>query len=258
MRLIFYIPEQAGIILISASSTLIGALIYFFRKESLAERRALIACLILMVISAFFWALYVQMYSSWMLLADRNMEKQFLGFSIQPEFTQFFNPFFVIMLSPLLSGFWVWLSRRRSNPSTPMKFFLGILYSAFAFLFLSGASLFFARDGLFSCWVLAGAYFLLSLGELLISPVGLAMVTRLAPPRWVGMMMGVWFLAQSSGFVLGGLLATLADVPKHVMAQQSLPIYSHAFGVFGMLAMGLAVGSLLLVPVLNKLIGNRG
>jgi proton-dependent oligopeptide transporter, POT family len=254
VHLIFYIPREADIILIIASILIIFAVIYFLLKERPEQRRKMQACLILILISVLFWALYSQTFTSLMLFADRNMGKQFLGVTIDAEFTQFFNPFFIVILSPILSWLWVWLDRRNLNPSTPMKFSFAVLFMAFAFLFLGGAVAFFSKGGMSSPWWLAGNYFLQTIGELLLSPIGLAMVTRLAPKHLVGMMMGVWFLTQSAAFAIGSLLSTLADVPKEVPPELSIGIYSHAFYVFGILSMALAAVSFLLVPFLKRLI----
>jgi len=135
-----------------------------------------------------------------------------------------------------------------------VKFSLGVMFTAFGFLFLSGATAFFSPNDTTSPWWLVGNYLFLTIGELLLSPIGLAMVTKLAPPHFVGMMMGVWFLMTSVGFLAGSLLSTLADVPKDAALSVSLGIYSHAFTVFGVLAMVAAAGCLLLVPYLKKLI----
>jgi POT family proton-dependent oligopeptide transporter len=210
-----------------------------------------------MLISVGFWAIYNQTFTSLMLFADRNMGKTFLGLTIDAEFTQFFNPFYIIVLSPIFSGFWVYLDQKKCNPSTPMKFSIAVLFMALGFLFLGGAVSFFSSGGVTSPWWLVGSYLLQTIGELLISPIGLAMVTRLSPRHLVGMMMGVWFLTQSAAFSIGGLLSTLSDVPKGVSSLVSSEIYAKAFNWYGLIAMVLAIISFLLVPKLKKLIYSK-
>ena len=215
----------------------------------------MIACLILTVISIGFWAVYNQTFTSLMLFADRNMSKELLGFTIDAEFTQFFNPFFIIVLSPILSWLWLHLHNKNKNPSTPLKFSVGILCMAIGYFVLGGGVLTFNVDGNASPWWLILSYFIQTVGELLISPIGLAMVTRLTPRHLVGLMMGVWFLTQSAAFAIGGGLATISDVPKEITGTVSLEIYGHAFIAYGLISLVLAVIGFALIPFLNKLIG---
>lgn len=254
LHFVFYFPKEADLLMIAASCLIVFQVMRIMRKENPEHRHKMLACLILMIIAVVFWAFYSQTFTSLMLFANRNMDKQMLGLPIDAEFTQFFNPFFILLLSPLLSGIWLWLGRRNLNPSTPVKFSLGVAFTAFGFLFLSGATAFFGQGGLSSPWWLVCNYFFLTIGELLLSPIGLAMVTKLSPPNIVGMMMGIWFLMTSVGFLAGSFLSTLADVPKQASLDVSLAIYSHTFTVFGLFAMAAALGCFMLVPYLKKLI----
>jgi proton-dependent oligopeptide transporter, POT family len=258
LHFVFYFPKEADLIMILISVLMIFQVVRVMKKESLENRRNLLACLILLGISVVFWAFYSQMFTTLMLFANRNMTKQMLGLSIDAELTQFFNPFFIIALGPLFSGMWFWLARRNLNPSIVAKFSLAILMLAIGFLFLSGATAFFSASGLFSPWWLVSYYFFMTVGELLLSPIGLSMITKLSPPNLVGMMMGIWFLMMSAGFLVGSLLSTLAVVPKDASLEASLSVYSHAFTVFGLLAMAAALGSFLLIPYLKRIIQKSG
>jgi POT family proton-dependent oligopeptide transporter len=255
LYLLLHHPQEANIILVIASlSTISGVLLSIFKQQP-HQRRKMVACLILIVLSVGFWAIYNQTFTSLMLFADRNMSKELLGFTIDAEFTQFFNPLFIILLSPFLSWLWVRLDHLKKNPSTPLKFSLGILFMSIGFFSLSwGVG--FNHNGLASPWWLILSYFLQTCGELLISPIGLAMVTRLAPPHLVGVMMGVWFLSLSAAYGIGGGLATLSDVPKDLSGAASLAIYSHAFLIYGSIALALAILAFILTPYLNRLIGH--
>ncbi|MBS0625920.1 MAG: MFS transporter [Verrucomicrobia bacterium] len=246
-------PREADWILAIGALAIIGMVLYYLIKERPEQRRKLWACLILILISVGFWSLYNQTFTSMMLFADRNMSKEFLGFTIDAEFTQFFNPFFIILLSPFLSWLWVRLDRDKLNPTTPSKFSLGILFMAVGYLVLGGATYLFPEQGMSSPWWLVLSYFFQTVGELLLSPIGLAMITRLSPRHLVGMMMGVWFLVQSASFAIGGGLATIADVPTTDTVVQSLSIYSGAFLIFGVVSVILAIISFCLVPYLKKL-----
>lgn len=255
LHLLLYHPKEANLILILASLGIIAAVLFFLFKELPEQRRRMIACLILILISVGFWAIYNQTFTSLMLFADRNMSKEWLGMTIDAEFTQFYNPFFIILLSPLLSWLWVRLDEKGKNPSTPLKFSFGVLFMAIGFFVLGAGVLYFNKGGLASPWWLILSYFIQTCGELLISPIGLAMVTRLSPKHLVGMMMGVWFLTQSAAFAIGGGLATISDVPKNVTGIASLKIYAHAFFVYGSISFALAILSFILIPYLKRLIG---
>lgn len=252
--ILFKFPAETDIILALASVIVVGAVIYFLLKEKKVQRNKMIACLILILISIGFWSLYNQTFTSLMLYADRNMGKQLLGFTIDAEFTQFFNPFFIVMLSPVLSRMWIWLDQKRSNPSTPMKFSMGVLMMSVGFFVLGLGGRYFNFGGEVSSWWLISSYFFQTIGELLLSPIGLAMITTLSPKHLVGMMMGVWFLTQSAAFAIGGGLATFASVPDKTIAAESLKIYDHAFIIYGAISLVLAIVSMLLVPYLKRLI----
>lgn len=254
-QLCFAYPGSTDIIVVVSSVIILGAVVYFLIKEKKAQRNKMIASLILIIISIGFWALYNQTFSSLMLFANRNMDMNFLGFKINAEFTQFFNPFFIVILSPMLSKFWIRAARKNTTLSTPMKFALGVLFVALGFLLLAAGANYFSHAGLISPWWLVMSYFLQTIGELLLSPIGLAMITVLSPRHLVGMMMGVWFLSQAAAFAIGSGLATFAAVPKGLSPETSLPIYAHAFAFFGWTTMGLTLVSFILVPYLKKLIG---
>jgi POT family proton-dependent oligopeptide transporter len=254
LHLLLFHPQEANLILILASIGIVGAVFFFIFKEPIEQRKKMFACLVLIALSVGFWAIYNQTFTSLMLFADRNMSKQFMGFTIDAEFTQFFNPFFIMLLSPFLSWLWVRLEKKGKNPSTPLKFSLGILCIAIGFFVLGMGVSFFNVEGDASAWWLALSYFIQTWGELLLSPIGLAMVTRLSPKHLVGMMMGVWFLTQAAAFAIGGTLATIADVPKDLTATASLPIYAHAFFLYGAIALVLAIFGFMLTPYLKRLI----
>jgi POT family proton-dependent oligopeptide transporter len=255
LHLLLYHPHEANAILAFASVGVIGVVLFFLFKEHPEQRRKMAACLILIALSVGFWAVYSQTYTSLMLFADRNMSKRFLGFTIDAEFMQFFNPLFIILLSPFLSWFWTRLDEKGKNPSIPLKFSLGILCMAIGFLVLATGIVAVNTDGKASPWWLVFSYLIQTVGELLISPIGLAMVTRLAPKHLVGMMMGVWFLTLAAAFAVGGGLATLSAMPAEITGVASLEVYSHAFYIYGGISLALALISFALIPFLKKLIG---
>lgn len=254
---LFQVPRDANLILVGATIIFTATILYLLFKEKKDARNKMLACLILILISVGFWALYVQTFTSMMLFADRNMSKEFLGFTIDAQFTQFFNPFFIILLSPIFSRLWLKLDENRINPSIPSKFTLGIFFMAIGFLVLGYGTRYFSNDGVTSPWWLVSAYFLETCGELLLSPIGLAMVTRLSPRHLRGMMMGMWFLILSVAFALGGGLATFSSIAKGTSTQAASDIYAHAFQIFGYIGLAMTVVALLCIPYLKRLISHQ-
>lgn len=255
-QLAFHYPEITNYIVEAAAVMVSLVVIFFLMKEPVLQRKKMIASLVLIIISFAFWAFYNQAFTSLTLFADRNMTHHMLGFTLDAEATQFFNPFFIILLSPVLSRLWIRMDHAEINPSIQMKFSLGVLFLALGFVFLAFSAKFLGVNGQVSPWWLCGSYLLQTVGELLISPIGLAMITVLCPKHLVGMMMGVWFFSQAASFAVGGFIANLAAVPDNLPAVQSLPIYAHAFVIYGGISLVLAMCSFMLVPFLNRMIKN--
>lgn len=252
---LFHFPGITTLAIEVSALIVILSLIFFIRKESKVDQQKIIAAIFLTIISVGFWALYNQTFTSLTLFADRNMVPNFMGIPVNASTMQFFNPLFIILLSPVLSILWVRLSNRQLNPTIPTKFALGILFLTAGFLILPIGTNYFSQAGLVSSSWLVWSYLFQTMGELLISPVGLAMITVLVPKRLVGLMMGVWFFAQSASFAIGGSLANLAAIPDDISNRfESLIIYGHAFIKFGIFSLILAAISFGLLPFLKRLI----
>lgn len=251
-----FIYTQITTIIINIAAVVVTFIVLFFAlKEPRIERNRMLASLILVIISVGFWTLYNQSFTSLMLYADRNMVHHIWGIPLDAEATPFFNSFFIIALSPLLSKLWIRMDQSNLNPSVQMKFSLGVLFMSLGYLALAFGTKFFSYpDGVTSAWWLVFSYLLQTVGELLLSPIGLAMITVLCPKKLVGMMMGVWFFAQAASFAIGGYLASMAAVPKGASAIAAASIYSHAFTIYGLIALAMAMMSFALLPLLNRLI----
>lgn len=240
-----------AVVTISALS-LIYVLFLTIRLERIARNR-MVACLVLICFSISFWMLYNQTFGSLMLFADRNMIQSFLGIPISAENTQFFNPFFIIILSPILAKLWIRLSKHDLNPTIAYKFSFGIWFITLGFAILWLGIKYFSNNGLTPSGWLVASYFLQTTAELLISPVGLAMITVLAPKNYVSMMMGMWFLSNTAAFSLSGLLASLTSVPTGTSLISSSMIYAHGYGVFALISLFFAILSLICAPYINRL-----
>jgi POT family proton-dependent oligopeptide transporter len=241
--------------LIEITTVIIFCVTFFFLlKEPLVQRKRMIASLILIVISIGFWSLYNQTFTSLMLFADRNMSKKMLGMTISAETTQFFNPFFILLLGLIFSHLWTKLDRYGLNPSVQLKFALGVSFMSAGFLLLAFGTSFYSHDGMASPWWLVFSYLLQTTGELLLSPIGLTMITVLSPKHLVGMMMGVWFSSTAVSFTIGGILANIAAIPANTPLVSSLAIYSHAFTLYALIAFVIALISFALLPLLKRMI----
>jgi proton-dependent oligopeptide transporter, POT family len=162
------------------------------------------AIFIFFLFTILFWGAYEQKGASLNLFADRLVRAEIFGMSFPVPFLQSLTGIFVIILAPVFSYLWIRMKDRQ--PSSPAKFALGLVFIGLAFMLLVPASLLTA-GGKVTFWWLVGLYFLAVCGEMCLSPVGLSTVTKLAPLKLVGIMMGVWFLAASFGNKLAGYLS---------------------------------------------------
>jgi POT family proton-dependent oligopeptide transporter len=194
------------------------------------EKERVGVILVLFVASALFWAGFEQAGSSFNLFAERHTVRAIGGFEIPAAWFQALGPVFIILFAPLFAWLWVWLARRNWNPNLPVKFAFGLLLLAGGFFVMAGAAQIVAGgQRALPTWLIT-TYLLHTFGELCLSPVGLSSVTKLAPRKLVGQMMGVWFLATSLGNLLAGLLAgefrqdTLAGWPELYLRITILPL----------------------------------
>jgi POT family proton-dependent oligopeptide transporter len=197
-------------VFIVAVAVLYFAWVLLFAELEGAEKQRVGVIAILFVAAALFWSGFEQAGSSFNLFADRYTERQlaFFDFVIPAGWFQSLGPVFIITLSPVMAGLWVALARRNLNPSLTVKFALGLLLLALGFVVMAGAAkVVAAGHKVWPTWLIS-TYLLHTFGELCLSPVGLSSVTKLAPRRLVGQMMGAWFLAASLGNLLAGLIAS--------------------------------------------------
>jgi POT family proton-dependent oligopeptide transporter len=223
------------------------------------ERARMFVALILIVFSVLFWALFEQAGSSLTLYANENSHLTVLGmFEINPGQTQLFNPGLIVILGPVFAGLWAWLARRNIEPSTPVKFGLGIVQAGLGFLVLwIGINYFAGADFRVPLIWLFLAYLIHTTGELCLSPVGLSMITRLSVPKVVGLMMGVWFLSSSLAHTVAGLIAqetSSATIAGQVVDRGAqLANYGEVFWIIGWVGVGIGVLLVILAPVLRKM-----
>jgi len=211
---------------------------------SAEERKRSAAILVLFISSAVFWTAYEQAGSSLTLFAERNTNRHVFGFEFPASWYQFVQPLFVIALAPVFA--WIWLAMRNREPSSPAKFTWGQLLGGLAFLLMVPAAMIASAGGLAGPWWLVGCYFLQTLGELCLSPVGLSAMSKLAPERAAGFMMGIWFLSISIGNWMSGKAASL-------YTSFSLPTLFGAMAAFSLVAT--VVLALLIKPTVRLMGG---
>lgn len=234
-----------------------GMFLYAWVGFKDVERGRMLAALVLMVFSVIFWMLFEQAGSSLTLFAERNTDLTIVGsVRMTAAQTQFFNPFFIVALAAPLSLLWQWLAKRRQEPSTPVKFSLGLIQVGVGFLILVFGAQFAGPDYRTPVIWLALAYLLHTLGELFLSPVGLSMTTKLSAARVIGLMMGVWFLSSSLAHILAAKIAQLTS--QETVAGQvldpaaQLVSYTMVFTRIGWAGVGAGVLLLLLTPWLKR------
>ncbi|MDF2868135.1 MAG: dtpA 1 [Gammaproteobacteria bacterium] len=223
-------------------------------NTTLAERRNLLACIILIIFSIIFWALYFQAPMSLTLFLERNVDRHVFGYQIPASEFWAINAFALVILSPIIIKFWHHQQRKGKEPSAAKKFMLGILLMAASYLILAYSAHGVTDTHMASAWWIVLSYFVQTAGEIYLSPVGLAMITRLAPAPLQGMMMGTWFFASAAANALAGYLAKLASIPdKLVDSIQIASIYGHAFYNYAIIGLVVAIILLFMVPWLNRL-----
>jgi proton-dependent oligopeptide transporter, POT family len=231
--------------LIFGSAVVLFAWLLIKGGESLLERKRIAAIVLLFVFATLFWAGFEQAGSSLTLFADRLTDNQFFGWAFPSSWYQSVEPLFVITLAPVFA--WMWMRMGKRAPSSPGKFAIGLLLLSASFFVVAFASqLFEAQQVKVSPWWLIGVYFLHALGELSLSPVGLSTVTKLAPVRILGFLMGIWFLSNALGNFTAGSVAGFFD---------RLPL-PQLFGAVGLVSLAATVVLLLLVkPIKNLMSG---
>lgn len=230
-------------------------LLYEMRKYSATENKKLLAALIFIIFSIAFWAFFEQSGGSLNLFADNNLEHKLLGFNMDPTIVNnSSNSFFVILFSPLIGLLWVGLAKRKLEPNAVVKFGIGFLFLALAFYVFYYTRFFADANGVTSLNVFTLAYFVITFGELFLSPIGLSLMTKLSPkPLW-GMMMGMWFLASAYGQYAAGILGAGMSVARE-NATQAEKLISYTEGYKQLAIYALVAGAVLLVisPLVKKL-----
>lgn len=229
---------------------------YIIYKSNVDERKKLIMAMLITFFMTLFWGFHELSGSVITLFADRNVA---LDGIMNASQTNSLNSLVIIILSIPVSILWAYLSKKNLNPRTPYKFGFGLLLAGLSFyiLSLSGASA--DENGMVPFAYLLVMYFVISIGELFMSPVGLSKITDLSPKRIVVFMMGIWFLSSAFAFQIVGFISkqlAVESTDANVGGLQTLAIYTDGFGLIAKYALGAGLIVLIFSPLMKKLMGN--
>jgi POT family proton-dependent oligopeptide transporter len=220
-----------------------GYLIGTTRLLNGEELKRVLVIFILFVFSILFWMTYEQAGSSLTLFADRLTRTTLMGWEYPSSWFQAVPAIFVIILAPIFGAIWQGLGERQ--PSSPGKFTIGLFFAGIAFVVIAFASTLTGGGRVSPMWLVV-VYFLQTVGELCLSPVGLSTVTKLSPARMVGLMMGVWFLSISIGSYIAGLATRLFE-------GNDPAVLTRAFAIFAGITLLAALVLAILTPLIKKM-----
>jgi len=245
----------ANIILGTAGIILIAGLVTIAFRYPSFERNRFLALIILILISILFWGLFFQEFFVVNLFVKRNVDRHLFNFDLPNTVFISLESFFILVLAPFFAQLWIHLYGSKFNPSTPLKFAFAMFGISLCFGTLVLSSHFTNAQGYTPAYWMVIYFFFFTVGELFLSPIGLSMVTELAPPRLTGLMMGVWFMALGFGGSLAGFLAQQASIPKGVtdLAVTNV-IYHRAFLHYSFMALIFGVILVLISPLLSRMI----
>ena len=235
--------------------TVVLYMAYIMFKATLDERKKLFMAVLITFFMTLFWGFHELSGSVITLFASRNVDLTFINASQ----TNALNSMFIIILAIPISLLWGYLSKKGLNPRTPYKFGLGLVLAGVSFyvLALSGGSA--NEDGMVPMVYLLAMYFIISVGELFMSPVGLSKITDLSPKRIVAFMMGIWFLSSAFAFQIVGFISkqlAIESTDANIGGFDTLSVYTDGFSLIAQYSIGAGLIVLVFGPLMKKLMGN--
>lgn len=238
-----------------------AALVYMFiemRNYSWDVNKRLIAAILFMFFSIFFWAFFEQSGGSLSIFAANNLNNNVLGIELDPNgINNAANSLFVIAFAAPLGILWIWMNKKKIEPNTIVKFGLAFIFLAGGFYVFYYTRLFTDSNGVTSLGVFTFGWFVITLGELCLSPIGMSVMTKLSPLKLQAVVMGMWFLASAYGQYFAGLLgANIAEASANSTNMEKLMIYTEGYkqlGLYSLIGGGLIIA---ISPLIRKLMGN--
>jgi POT family proton-dependent oligopeptide transporter len=237
----------------AAGFMLLAFLLVLTKRQAVRDRQGMLVLIALILSSVIFWMIFLQLFFSASLFIERLVNKQVFSFNIPTTAFYALESVFVILLGPLFAWSWQTLGVNHRNPSPFIKFILAIVFVGLGFFALTASTYFYGEDYQVNPLWIVLSYLLITIGEMLLSPIGLSAITLLAPRKILGMMMGTWFVALGFGGQFAGLLAKLSAIPNGVTGLAEMQIYRNAFMDYGLIAFGVSAGLVVLYWGMNRL-----
>jgi POT family proton-dependent oligopeptide transporter len=240
---------------IFAVCIIIPAYVISDRSLTKIERERIWVIYIIAFFVIFFWSAFEQAGASLTYFAEEQTNRVIFGWTMPASFFQSFNPVFIVMLGLVFSNLWVWLGKRNMDPTSPVKQAMGLFFLALGYLVIAFGVKGVAPGVKVSILWLSGLYFIHTMGELMLSPIGLSMVNKLAPVRFASLLMGVWYMSMATANKFAGMLSGLypeVGKPKFIFGIQIASMYDF-FMLFVVMAGAAAIILFLLSKWLQKL-----
>ncbi len=239
----------------------LGLVGYSIVKLRGVERSRMFAAIYFVLAQIPFWALFEQAGSSLNLFTDRLVDKNVFGWEVPAPIFQSLNAGFIFIFAPIIAWLWIALAKRKMEPSTPVKFAFGVALAGLGFLALVGGMKASGASGMTAVYFVFLIYWIHTMGELLVSPVGLSAVTKMAPARVVGLTMGAWFLYSGLSNYLAGVIArttgaeTIGGQLTDIAAAKAG--YAEVYTNVAYVALGIAAVMLLISPIIKALMQTK-
>ncbi|MGZ3863108.1 MAG: peptide MFS transporter [Bacteroidia bacterium] len=230
-------------------------LVYEMRFFTATENKRIIAAILFMFFSIFFWAFFEQSGGSLSIFAANNLHNSVFGIPMDANgINNSSNSLFVIAFAALLGLVWIWMNKRNIEPNTIVKFGLGFLFLAGGFYTFYYTRFFADANGVTSLGLFSFGWFIITFGELCLSPIGMSVMTKLSPQKVQAVVMGMWFLASAYGQYFAGLLgANIAEASQNATNVEKLMVYTEGYKQLGLYSL---IGGVLLIaisPFIKKL-----
>ena len=230
-------------------------LLYEMRSFTVSENKKLAAAFVLIVFSIFFWAFFEQSGGSLSLFAVNNLNNTLLGFEVSPNgVNNSANSLFVIIFATVMGLLWIWMNSRKIEPNTVVKFGLGFLFLAGGFWVFYFTKFFADPSGKTSLNLFTFGWFIITFGELCLSPIGLSAMSRLSPQKTQAVMMGIWYLASAYGQYFAGILgANIASASENATNSEKLIVYADGYQQLAIYALIAGLVLIIISPLVKKL-----
>jgi len=247
------------IFMIAVSVAVLALTVWFVAIQRPEDRGPTTSIFLFMLFNAFFWVAFEQAGSSINVFTEQNTNRDLFGFEVPATWFQSVNAGLIFILAPLFAMLWTKLGKRRMDPSQPMKIALGLIFLGLGFVFMVWAGIDAKSGAKASMMLIFMTYFWHTVGELCLSPTGLSYVTKVAPKRFVSLLMGVWFISSFIANLAGGLIAAQVKAIEsgQIKLWWNFGGKADYFFLFVVSSIGVGVLVALFTPLLKKLIQGR-